>query len=76
MDIQTYLTDVETAASLARKLGISPVLISQWRSGNRPIPLERCVPIEQATDGLVTRKDLRPDDWHLIWPELKKSDAA
>lgn len=28
--------------------------------------------IERATDGAVTRRDLRPDDWHLIWPELAK----
>lgn len=28
-----------------------------------------CVAIERATDGKVTRKDLRPD-WDLIWPEL------
>lgn len=26
--------------------------------------------IERATNGAVTRRDLRPDDWHLIWPEL------
>jgi hypothetical protein len=24
----------------------------------------------------VTRRDLRPDDWHLIWPELADKDAA
>ena len=27
--------------------------------------------VERATDGAVTRKELRPNDWHLIWPELK-----
>ncbi len=30
----------------------------------------RCVVIEQMSHGVVTRKDLRPDDWKLIWPEL------
>ena len=29
-----------------------------------------CVSIERETDGQITRKDLRPDDWHMIWPEL------
>ena len=29
-----------------------------------------CVGIERETCALVTRKHLRPDDWHLIWPEL------
>ena len=27
--------------------------------------------IEQATHGHVTRRELRPEDWWLIWPELK-----
>jgi len=33
-----------------------------------------CTAIEQATKGQVTRKDLRPTDWHLIWPELIDKD--
>jgi len=39
-------------------------------SCHRPIPIERCPAIEKATDGQVSRRDLRPDDWWLIWPEL------
>ena len=27
--------------------------------------------VEHVTNGAVTRKELRPNDWHLIWPELK-----
>lgn len=76
MDIKTYLNSFESAASLAARLEISPVLISQWKTGIRPVPVERCPAIEQATGGQVTRKDLRPDDWHLIWPELTKKKAA
>lgn len=75
MDINTYLSSTETAASLARKLGISPVLVSQWRNGIRPIPIERCPDIERATEGAVTRRDLRPDDWQRIWPELAEQAA-
>jgi len=26
--------------------------------------------IERATNGQVTRRDLRPLDWQAIWPEL------
>ena len=70
MKLETYLSTVESAASLSKKLGITPVLISQWRTGARPIPIERCPAIEVATAGAVTRRDLRPDDWNLIWPEL------
>lgn len=59
--------------ALAARLNIPPVLISQWANSRRPVPAERCVEIERATGGVVTRKDLRPDDWHRIWPELDES---
>lgn len=32
--------------------------------------------IERATDGAVRRWELRPDDWHRIWPELLGVDGA
>lgn len=71
MDLKTYLeSGFETAASLAAKVGVSQAFVSHWRTGFRPVPIERCVAVERATGGLVTRKDLRPHDWHLIWPEL------
>lgn len=31
---------------------------------------ELCVVIEKVSRSSVTRRDLRPSDWHLIWPEL------
>lgn len=57
-------------AALASGINVSPVLISQWSSGPRLPPIERCVGIERATAGEVTRRDLRPADWQDIWPEL------
>ena len=39
------------------------------------MPIERCVPIERATQGAVTRRDLRPDDYLDIWPELAHTQA-
>ena len=69
--------DVERGrgASLATVISVSPVLISQWSTGPRVPPIERCVPIERATNGAVTRQDLRPDDWKDIWPELSQATA-
>lgn len=61
---------VKGQAKLARLIGVSPANVNQWVTGNRPVPIERCVAIERATGGAVTRKDLRPDDWESIWPEL------
>ncbi len=55
--------------SLAQRLDISVAAIGNWKKRGAT-PIEHCVPIERATNGAVTRKDLRPDDWAAIWPEL------
>ena len=76
MKLSEYLSNRGAQSEFAKTIGVSPVLIHQWASELRPVPLERCVPIEQATNGQVTRKDLRPDDWASIWPELIEKAAA
>lgn len=55
---------------MARALGISSSQMSQMVGGIGSISNKRCVIIEELTNGLVSRKDLRPDDWQIIWPEL------
>ena len=70
MNLDTYLSEVDSNAGLAKKLGVAPSLISQWRNGVRPIPFERCPQIESVTNGLVTRQELCPDNWRELWPEL------
>ena len=55
-------------AKLAGLLGESVQTVSNWRS--RGIPLVKCSLIEAASNGAITRRDMRPDDWHLVWPEL------
>ena len=59
--------------TLARLLGVSPAAVGNWKTRGA-IPIEHCVAIEQATGGEVTRRDLRPDDWQKIWPELAFSE--
>lgn len=56
--------------ALSDALDVTPATVNQWASGIRPVPIERCPAIELATAGEVTRRDLRPNDWWLIWPEL------
>lgn len=71
MDLKTYISaERGRAAALAADLGVSPSYLSQMVSGKAPISPERCVEIEQKTGGAVTRKHLKPDDWHRTWPEL------
>lgn len=41
-------------------LGVRQSVVSNWRARGR-VPVERCIPIETATHGVVTRYELRPD---------------
>jgi DNA-binding transcriptional regulator YdaS (Cro superfamily) len=72
MDLKTYVASLERggAAALAETLQVSPSYLSQMASGATAISPARAVAIEQATRGVVTRQELRPEDWRLIWPEL------
>ena len=78
MNLKTYLSTLERggASRLADALGVSISFMSQMASGSAAISPARCVAIEQETNGAVSRKDLRPDDWHLIWPELACDTAC
>lgn len=58
------------ALRIAREIEQPPQVVYAWGSGKRPIPERRCVQIEALTSRQVMRWDLRPHDWHLIWPEL------
>jgi len=64
------------AAALADALGYARPLISQWAHGVRPVPVMAALEIERHTQGAVMRWDLRPNDWHLIWPELTETAGA
>ena len=56
--------------AVARLVGIKPPCVHMWRTNGIPSgQLLRLAPIAEQR-GIATRRDLRPDDWHLIWPEL------
>lgn len=73
MDLKQYIDSLEWggAKELADKLGVSKSFLSQMASGVSAISPKRCVEIEIATSSKVTRKDLKPDEWREIWPELE-----
>lgn len=49
------------AIRLAKHLGITPVTVSQWKTGARPIPAEHCPEIERFTDGAVRCETMKPE---------------
>lgn len=68
MDLPAYLKSVRgRAAALAASLGVTPVMVSQWATGTKLVPAERCPSIERATEGLVRCEELRPDiEWAVV----------
>ena len=68
MHLKHYVeTERGAAANLARVLGVSPVMVSQWASGVKAVPAERCPVIERATGGAVRCEELRPDvEWNVL----------
>lgn len=76
MDLKNYLIESDTKkAEFARAINVSAALLHQWIKGIRPVASQHCPAIEKQTGGKVTRKELRPDDWHKIWPELVNTPA-
>lgn len=74
------MTDLPTRDELRRLAAIAGVhatsLYQALADKGRTFGPAECVRIETATEGAVRRWDLRPADWHLIWPELIGADGA
>lgn len=57
-------------ASLASFLSVRAATVCEWASGQKDPSVRVAAAIEQFTQGQVTRKELFPNDWQKIWPEL------
>jgi len=69
---------IEIAGSqrlIAEACGVIQPTVAGWLRRSH-VPAEYCAAIEAAVKGAVTRRDLRPDDWASIWPELAANDAT
>jgi len=83
MDKHLKLTDTAIidllggTAKVARMCKVDPAAVSNWRI--RGIPGDKFMllgaRIETESHGLVTRQDLFPNNYFLIWPELLKNNA-
>lgn len=61
--------------ALGALCGVTKAAVSHWKS-IQSVPVQFCYRIEEATGGAVTRRDLRPNDWQAIWPELADKATA
>ena len=62
--------------AVARVLGVTPPVVSDWSQGKKAIPAQHCKAIVQFTAGEVTCQEMRPTDWQKYWPELAPSGAS
>ena len=83
MDRQLKLSDsaiidlLGGTSRVAKMCKVATTAVTQWRKNG--IPADRFMflgaRIEQESHGLVSRKDLFPTNYFLIWPELLKNNA-
>lgn len=77
MKLNDYLqAERGRARRIAEAVNKSPAFVYQMGGGKRPVPVPLAKRIVQATGGVVTLQELRPDDWQLIWPELVGAAGA
>ena len=62
--------DAQERRRIAEAVGMNEQYLYQCLTRRRSTPPAHCSAIELETSGAVTRRDLRPSDWWLIWPEL------
>lgn len=59
--VHTAINILGGQAALAESVGVSQAAISKWATGKALISAENAKAIELATNGAVSRHDLRPD---------------
>lgn len=80
MKLRAYLDGLPRGGlgEFAAKVDRSEVYLLQLAAhqGGREASPALAVVIERESNQQVRRWDLRPDDWHLIWPELIGTEGA
>ncbi len=70
--IEKACIEVGGQSQMADLLGVTPQAVSKWINKSRA-PAERCLDIEAATEGKVTRYQLRPDVYGDAEPKRKRA---
>lgn len=78
MQFKTYFFSLskQERADFAKKVGTSPGHLTNFSYGYTPLDPKVCVAIERESFRVVTRQELKPNDWQEIWPELALAQAA
>ena len=77
--LKTYLRNLQDDDARERFAVECGTTLGHMRNcsyGQKQLAPANCVLVERCSGAAVMRWDLRPDDWHLIWPELIGSAGA
>jgi DNA-binding transcriptional regulator YdaS (Cro superfamily) len=78
MHLKSFFSSVPPGErdAFAKRCGTSKGHLQNVMNGHAPLAPIVCVAVERESAGAVTRKELRPDDWQKIWPELAQTPAT
>ena len=62
--------------AVARLFNIKAPSVHAWRTKGIPDGKHIRLSLLAEQHGVASRQELRPDDWHLLWPELIKSTQS
>jgi DNA-binding transcriptional regulator YdaS (Cro superfamily) len=72
MDNGKIITILGGTTKVAKLCGVSVPAVSQWK--NNGIPPDKLIflaaELERLSQGVIHRKDIFPESWKQIWPEL------
>lgn len=73
MDASEIIDRLGGTGVVAELAGCKSPSVSEWRTTNR-IPRDKLMRLAAQIEsaGIATRRQLFPDDWKVIWPELAK----
>lgn len=78
MDLQAYAARLSADQRLkfASDIGTSRGQLNNLICGHRRVTHKVAARIERATNRVVTRPELCPEDWREVWPEIVGEDGA
>lgn len=78
MNLKSFLQNLsgDERDGFARQCGTTRGHLQNVMYGQKACAPELATQIEIHADKAVRRWDLRPDDWHRIWPELIGTEGA
>ena len=78
MKLKDYLKGLpaeDAREDFARRCGTALGHLRNVMYGYKPCAADLAVAVWQQSDGVVTRQELRPDDWQKFWPELVAAEV-